>query len=56
MKSGKLNMTEGIEQPNQEKKNELKKGKYLIILEAKTIKHVGMKEKKIDFRITRTLL
>ena len=38
-------MTEGIELPNQEKIREKGTYKYLGILEADTIKHVGMKEK-----------
>ena len=41
-------MTEGIQQPNQEKIRTLGKKetyKYLGILEADTIKHVEMKEK-----------
>ena len=48
MKSGKRQMTEGIELPNQEKirtLGEKETYKYLAILEADTIKHVEMKEK-----------
>ena len=47
MKSGKQQMMEGIELPNQEKIRTLEEKeiyKYLGILEADTIKHVEMKE------------
>ena len=48
-KSGKRQMTEGIKRPNQEKNRileEIETNKYLGILEADTIKHSEMKEKK----------
>ena len=48
MKSGKQQMTEGIELPNQEKIRTLRENKtykYLGILEADTIKQAKMKEK-----------
>ena len=48
MKSGKRQMTEGMEQPNQEKirmLGEKETYKYLEIQEADTIKQVKMKEK-----------
>ena len=48
MKSGKRQITEGIEQPNQEKIRTLREketNKYLGILEVDTIKQVEMKEK-----------
>ncbi len=48
MKSGKQQMTEGIELPNQEKirtLGEKETYKYLGILEADIIKHAEMKEK-----------
>ena len=48
MKSGKQQMTKGIELPNQEKirtLGEKETYKYLGILEAGTIKHAEMKEK-----------
>ena len=47
MKSGKRQMTEGRELPNQEKIRTLGEkatNKYLGILETNTIKHVEMKE------------
>ena len=49
MRSGKRHMTEGIEQPNQEKiriPREKETYKYLGILEADTIKQVEMKKKE----------
>ena len=49
MKSGKQQMTKGIELPNQEKIRMLWKKKiykYLRILETDTIKQVEMKERK----------
>ena len=49
MKSGKRQMTEGIEQPTQEKIRTVRERemyKYLDILEVDTIKQVEMKEKK----------
>ena len=47
MKSGKRHMTDGMEQPNQDKIRKLEKKtyKYLGILEADTIKQVEMKDK-----------
>ena len=48
MKSGKRQMTEGIELPNQEKiriLREMETYKYLGILEADTIKQAEMKER-----------
>ena len=50
MKSDKRHMTEGVEQPKQEKfrKCEIKENyKYLGMLEADTIKQVEMKEKNL---------
>ena len=60
MKSGKEQMTEGIELPNQEKIRTLEEKEtynYLKILEADTIKYAEMKEnmqrwKKKDFKNT----
>ena len=49
MESGKRQMADGIEQPNQEKIRtfgEKETYKYLEILEADIIKHAGMKEKR----------
>ena len=49
MKSGKRQMMEGIELPNQEKirtLGEKETYKYLGILKADTLKHVGMKKNK----------
>ena len=43
MKCCKQHLTDGIEQPNQDRENETYK--YLGILEADTIKQVEMKEK-----------
>ena len=48
MKSGKRHLTDGIEPPNQDKIRTLAENetyKYLGILEADTIKQVGMKNK-----------
>ena len=48
MKSGKPHLTDGMEQPNQEKiktLGEKETYKYLDILEVNTIKQVKMKEK-----------
>ena len=48
MKSGKRNLTDGMELPNQDKIRTLREKetyKYLGILEADTIKQVEMKEK-----------
>ena len=48
MKSGKRQMTEGIEPPNQDKIRKLGETEtyeYLGILEADTIKHAKMKKK-----------
>ena len=48
-KSGKRQIIEGIEEPNQERIRTLKEKKnykYLGILKANTIKEAGMKEKK----------
>ena len=61
MKSGKRDMMEGVELPNQEKLRTLgekKTYKYLGILEAGTIKHVEIKVeiKKEYLRRTRKLL
>ena len=45
MRSGKREMTKGIEQPNQEKMlGEKETYNYLVILEANTIKQVEIKE------------
>ena len=49
MKSGKRHLTDGMEQPNQDKirtLGEKETNKYLGILEADTIKQMEMKEKK----------
>ena len=49
MKNGKRHITDGMEQPNQDKIRTLAENetyKYLGILEADTIKQVQMKEKK----------
>ena len=57
MKSGKRHMIEGIELPNQEKIRtfgEKETYKYLEILEADTIKHAEMKEKKIPQKNEKT--
>ena len=61
MKSGKRHMTDGIEQPNQDKIRTLGENgtyEYLGILEADTIKQVEMKDKiqKEYLRRTRKLL
>ena len=61
MKSGKTHLTDGIEQPNQDKIRMLAENetyKYLGILEADTIKQVEMKNKiqKEYLRRTRKLL
>ena len=61
MKSGKRNLTDGIELPNQDKIRTLAENetyKYLGILEADTIKQVEMKNKiqKEYLRGTRKLL
>ena len=61
MKSGKRHLTEGIEQPNQDKIRTLAENetyKYLGILEADTIKQVEIKNKilKEYLRRTRKLL
>ena len=62
MKSGKRNITDGMELSNQDKTRTLREKetyKYLRILEADTIKQEEMKEKKIKkeyFRRTRKLL
>ena len=48
MKSGKRQITEGIELPNQEKVRKLREKetyKYLWTLEVETIKQAGIKEK-----------
>ena len=55
MKSGKRQMTEGIELPNQEKIRTFREKetyKYLEILEADTIRQVEMKEKKLKKSIS----
>ena len=54
MKSGKRHLTDGIEQPNQDKIRTL--GKNLQRLETDTIKQVEMKEEKNYLRRTRKLL
>ena len=61
MKSGKRQITDGMELPIQEKIRTLAENetyKYLGILEADTIKHVEMKDKiqKVYLRRTRKLL
>ena len=61
VKSGKRQLTDGMELPNQDKIKTLAENetyKYLGILEADTIKQVKMKEKiqKEYLRRTRTLL
>ena len=61
MKSGKRHLTDGIEQPNQDKIRTLAENetnKYLEILGADTIKQVEMKDKiqKEYLRRTRKLL
>ena len=61
MKSGKRHLTDGTEQPNQDKIRTLAENetyKYLGILEADTIKQVEMKNKiqKVYLRRTRKLL
>ena len=61
MKSGKRHMTDGVELPNHDKIRTLKENetyKYLVILEADTIKQVQMKDtiRKEYLRRTRKLL
>ena len=61
MKSYKRHMTDGMEQPNHDKIRTLGENetyKYLAILEADTIKHVGTEDKirKEYLRRTRKLL
>ena len=60
MKSGKQHLTDGMEQPNQDKirtLGEKETYKYLAILEADTIKQVERKEKmKKEYPITRKVL
>ena len=61
MKSGKRHLTDGIEQPNQDKTRTLTDNetyKYLRILEADTMKQVEMQNKiqKEYFRRSRKLL
>ena len=61
MKSGKRHMTDGMELPNHDKIRTLEENetyKFLVILEADTIKHVQMKETilKEYLRRTRKLL
>ena len=56
MKSSKPHLTDGMELPNLDKIRTLgpkENYKYLDILEADTIKHVEMKEKKITRTISR---
>ena len=57
MKSGKRQMTDGVELPNQEKNRTLgekETNKYLEILEADKIKQVEMKEKIMKEYLRRT--
>ena len=61
MKSGKRHMTDGMEQPNQDKIRTLGENetyKYLVILDADAIKQVEMKDKiqKEYLRRTRKVL